>query len=75
MNYRTFRFQAPDPTRVMVREGCATNPQAALRDHGIEPDVIFVRNDGWMLGAPIHLALQAQRLWADQWVNILYLIK
>lgn len=39
------------------------------RDVGVVPDVIFIRNDGWSLGAPKRLESAAHRLWADEWIG------
>lgn len=51
------------PRRVVVdAEGTARSPKRALRDHGITPDVIFVRKDGWALGAPHRFVKVAQSM-------------
>ena len=36
---------------------------------GIIPQVVFIRDDGWSLGARYRDAKAAQRLWAGQWVR------
>jgi hypothetical protein len=60
------------PTRVVVaRDGCATTPALALQDYGIVPEVVYVRGDGWTLGAPRQFARVAWRLWAESWVEVI----
>lgn len=56
------------PDRVVVdQSGYATSPGRALMDHGVTATVAFVRDDGWSLAAPAHLADVAHALWADKW--------
>lgn len=56
-------------SRVVVNQnGHATSPATALAEHNITPDVIFVRNDGWSLGAPFAFERVARGLWEDSWV-------
>jgi hypothetical protein len=60
------------PTRVIVsREGWATTPDRALREFGIVADVVFVRHDGWTLGAPRRWEEVARDLWAGSWVAVI----
>jgi hypothetical protein len=54
---------------VINQEGVATTPLAARRDNNIEPDIIFLRDDGWTLGAPQRLAKLAHDMWADAWLG------
>jgi len=61
------------PTRVVVKVeggvvtyGCP--PDQAKRDYGIEPDVVFVRNDGWSLGARFADRDPAFKLWEGDWL-------
>lgn len=45
------------PRRVVVNaDGDVEFPRQALDEHGVTPEVIFVRNDGWALGAPHRFA-------------------
>lgn len=37
----------------------------------IKPDVVYVRADGWMLGASLKLADIAESLWRDEWVAVI----
>lgn len=55
--------------RVLYNEhGDSTNPSYLLR-HGkkVHIDVVYIRTDGWMLGAPKHLAHIAEQMWLDEW--------
>lgn len=57
--------------RVLVDPGgTAVSPERAEAEHGITQDkvaVIFIRDDGWSLGATHELADDAYRLWKDEW--------
>jgi len=56
------------PDRVMIDPHEAVTSKRARKEYGILPDVIFIRMDGWSLGAPRHLEHAAYRLWKDEWV-------
>lgn len=57
------------PTRVVVDEaGTALTPRRA-RARGIQVDVVFIRSDGWTLGAPRELEETARNLWSNDWVR------
>lgn len=57
------------PTRVMVNaRGVCVDSNKALRSYGVVPDAIFVREDGWSLGAPLRLAAKAKAAWRGRWV-------
>ena len=60
--------KAKGPHRVMVSEDDA-KPGHRAREMGITSDVVFVRGDGWTLGAPKRYALAAERQWADEWIG------
>lgn len=58
-------------SRVIINhEGEAVSMKRAF-EMGFEPDVGFMRNDGWSLGAPAELEDAAFRLWADQWTHVI----
>ena len=57
------------PTRVLMRDGLALPPRRAFAEFGVKSDVVFVRDDGWSLGAPCELTEAARLLWADRWVE------
>ena len=57
------------PKRVIINgEGEAVSSLRARRDHGITPDVIFIRRDGWSLGAPAIFERLAYRQWKLDWI-------
>lgn len=54
------------PDRVVVHEsGRAVPPRSAREQYDITPTVIFIRNDGWSLGAPEIYRHIAERMWSD----------
>jgi hypothetical protein len=59
------------PDRVMIDPQEAVTPKRARVDYGITPVIVFIRQDGWSLGAPQHLEHAAYRLWKDEWVYYL----
>lgn len=60
------------PDRVVISsDGVAVTPARARHIHNIEFDVVFLRKDGWSLGAPRHLKKVAEDLWIDEWVGML----
>jgi len=63
------------PTRVVTETdgGCvlyAADPESAARQ-GVRSDVVWVRDDGWTLGATFIDASAAKSLWAGDWVAYL----
>ena len=57
------------PNRVVVdEEGTAVPPNPKV-SAGI--DLVFIRNDGWSLGASRNLARVAEDMWSDAWVAVL----
>jgi len=64
------------PARVLVGSGGdATTVKNAWDDYRVFPDVIFVRDDGWSLGAPKRLEKVAYELWKDVWVAKLTFVR
>jgi len=60
------------PRRVLIdKEGSATTPERAYRLQNRPVDIIFIRHDGWTLGATSELAEYAEQLWADHWIGVL----
>ena len=58
------------PGRVVInREGEATTPFRAHQEHGITPTIMFVRDDGWTLGAPPQFEKVAFEMWPEQWIG------
>lgn len=65
---------ANGPTRVVVDvSGEAVPASRARQEYGATPDVIFIRRDGWSLGAPKSLASVAEGLWRDEWLGVVLL--
>ena len=63
------RLQRRGPDRVLLdEEGTATSARRAREEHNTSPEVVFVRNDGWCLGAPAHLENAARATWEGRWV-------
>ncbi len=64
-------IQVHGPSRVVISaDGDAVSPNRALAE-GIVPDIIYIRNDGWSLGAPDKYKTVAYETWSDCWVGIL----
>ena len=60
------------PDRVVINDQGEAVPPARARANGFSPpDVIFVRNDGWSLGASYPLWETAQSLWEDDWAGVM----
>lgn len=56
--------------RVVVNEfGEAVSLKRAVDEFNVKPDIIFVRDDGWCLGAPALLEKTAYRIWRDSWTH------
>ena len=57
-------------SRVMVEmDGLSVPPKQAKDVFQITPDIIFLRDDGWSLGAPLVLEKTAYDLWKDNWTH------
>jgi hypothetical protein len=55
----------------MVSEHETVPPQPAW---GVKQHVvIFIRKDGWMLGALTELSRTAYELWADEWTHVIFI--
>lgn len=65
------RVVARGPSRVMISEDEGVCCARARGEYGITPDIIFIRDDGWTLGAPSNLIAAAERTWADDWIGVL----
>jgi len=54
--------------RVVIDDrGTAMPGKKALFEFDTRPDVIFLRCDGWTLGAPKELERVAYEMWAEKW--------
>ena len=58
-----------DCHRVVVSVEGEACPEAGARDLGFVPVVVFIRSDGWTLGAPARFVDVAYGMWADEWVS------
>lgn len=66
------RVMVHGPDRVVINaEQEAIGWDRARAQYGIKPDVIFIRNDGWTLGAPKQFEAQAFGAWADSWIGFI----
>lgn len=54
------------PRRVLLETGEAV-PPARAKELGASFEIIFIRADGWSLGASANLKNQAYEMWKDQW--------
>lgn len=59
------------PNRVMVSANETLTCSKAWSEYHIGPDVIFIREDGWSLGAPDNLSENAERLYNEGWAGVL----
>jgi hypothetical protein len=56
--------------RVVINsDGEAINYGRAEREHSITPDIVFIRGDGWALGARTCDRGVAYRTWPDEWTH------
>ena len=53
--------------RVLVNKKGEAVPYKRAIEMGIVPTRIFVRDDGWTLGAPDYLHATARGLWQKEW--------
>lgn len=58
-----------EPTRVLINEELEARSAPRAKAIGVVPDVIFVRDDGWSLGAPKRLEQAARSSWQGHWVE------
>jgi hypothetical protein len=65
--------EANGPIRVIVdANGLGEGVQQAKKRADYEPHtVVFIRNDGWTLGAPAKFEEVARRTWEGSWVGII----
>ena len=60
------------PTRVMPgTDGETYSAAKSFSMIGKQPDIIFVRNDGWSLGAFDHNEADAYEVWSDAWIGFI----
>jgi hypothetical protein len=61
--------------RVLINgDGSAVPPGRALSEHGIQPDILFIREDWWVLGVPEYLVSSIDTLFpTNQWKMVIHL--
>ncbi|MCP4871611.1 MAG: hypothetical protein GY898_23120 [Proteobacteria bacterium] len=59
------------PSRVVINDEGEAVRSVRARRLGIVPEVIFIRSDGWSLGATEELEAVAFDLWAGRWVGFM----
>lgn len=62
------------PTRVVISaEGDAVAPHIAAQQADPKKiDIVFVRDDGWTLGAPQEYEKIAESMWVGEWMAVIY---
>jgi hypothetical protein len=66
------RILREGPNRVVINaEGEGVSPRRALEEFGVTPDITYIRNDGWSLGAPAAFARIAESMWQKEWIGML----
>ena len=64
------RIMVHGPDRVVIsRDGEAISSRRARERLYIVPSIIFIRSDGWSLGAPSHFEGVAYGLWKNEWAG------
>ena len=59
------------PARVVINaSGEAACPERAFREYHVVPDIIYVREDAWSLGAPVQFGTVAESIWPDMWAAV-----
>jgi hypothetical protein len=68
-NINVDRLIKSGPNRVIISEdGNAVSPKIARDSKSIVSEIIFVRDDGWSLGANAQLQHSAFDIWKDKWI-------
>ena len=65
---KTRRILVHGPNRVLINDAEALSPKRA-RELGHTADIIFIRDDGWSLGASCNLENAAYDHWPETWVG------
>ncbi len=60
------------PSRVVINsDGEATSSIRAREALRVEPDIIFIRDDGWSLAAPRSFEAVAYNMWKGEWIGFI----
>jgi hypothetical protein len=66
------RIMVHGPDRVVISgAGEAVGSKRAREQYGISAEIVFIRDDGWSLGAPLYFKDVAESLWADHWIGVM----
>lgn len=65
------RIRLHGPDRVTVNEDQEAVSYLRAHERGIIPDIIFIRDDGWTLGAPERFEREAYNTWPAQWIGFI----
>ena len=60
------------PSRVVINKHGEAVSYREAKAKGFTPETIFVRDDGWSLGAPAGLIEVAESIWKDKWVTVIW---
>lgn len=60
------------PERVIQHENGACLSGAQAVERGLPWEIVFIRDDGWSLGAPAQLQNPAEEMWQNQWIAVYY---
>jgi len=53
------------PTRILIEKDYGVPPNRTT----VKPDIIFIRDDGWSLGASREMEVEAYNLWLKNWTH------
>ena len=72
MNKLNTTIKIDSPNRVVINsDGMGCPPKRAREKYGINPDIIFIRRDGWTLAAPTEFENIAYQMWKNEWIAFL----
>jgi hypothetical protein len=60
------------PDRVMCKSDEAIGFKRAVAKYNINLHVMFLRSDGWILGAPKRFEKEAYESWKEYWTHFAY---
>jgi hypothetical protein len=61
------------PSRVLINKDGEALPPSRAKERGHTYSVVFVRDDGWSLGAPKNLEAVAQSMYPEEWIGVIRL--
>lgn len=68
-HYRKLIDEGPD--RVLIQNEISVPWRIAVLEHKIIPTIVFIRNDGWMLGAKGSLISIAWEICKNDWIGFI----